>query len=151
MTQITEPADQTAFTTALSGYHLLTDPLLNKGTAFTVAERDVFGLHGLLPPQIGSLDEQVATPPRAISPQISQAPITSRSARRLSVFARCSSFLSVILRSRRLRTGLDALRRAPPIGLGRRRHPLHHARHDSGEDDRFGVLTGPSVPCGQNW
>src|SRR5580692_10279472 len=60
MIQTAEPADQTAVTTALSGYQLLTDPLLNKGTAFTEAERDVFGLHGLLPPHIGSLDEQVA-------------------------------------------------------------------------------------------
>jgi malate dehydrogenase (oxaloacetate-decarboxylating) len=60
MIQTAEPADQTAVTTALSGYQLLTDPLLNKGTAFAEAERDVFGLHGLLPPHIGSLDEQVA-------------------------------------------------------------------------------------------
>jgi len=60
MIQTAEPVDQTAVTTALSGYQLLTDPLLNKGTAFTEAERDVFGLHGLLPPHIGSLDEQVA-------------------------------------------------------------------------------------------
>ena len=60
MTQTAQSADQTAVTTALSGYHLLIDPLLNKGTAFTEAERNVFGLHGLLPPHIGSLDEQVA-------------------------------------------------------------------------------------------
>jgi malate dehydrogenase (oxaloacetate-decarboxylating) len=45
--------------TALSGYHLLYDPLLNKGTAFSEAERDAFDLHGLLPPRIGTLDEQV--------------------------------------------------------------------------------------------
>lgn len=45
---------------ALSGYNLLFDPLLNKGTAFTEAERDAFDLHGLLPPTIGTLDEQVS-------------------------------------------------------------------------------------------
>jgi len=45
--------------TALSGYELLTDPLLNKGTAFTDAERDEFDLHGLLPPYVTSLDLQV--------------------------------------------------------------------------------------------
>jgi malate dehydrogenase (oxaloacetate-decarboxylating) len=39
---------------------LLTDPLLNKGTAFTEEERTAFGLHGLLPPHVGTLDEQVA-------------------------------------------------------------------------------------------
>src|SRR5579864_3650516 len=45
--------------TALSGYELLNDPLLNKGTAFTEAERDAFELHGLLPPHVASLDYQV--------------------------------------------------------------------------------------------
>ena len=34
--------------TSLTGYELLTDPLLNKGTAFTEEERDDFGLHGLV-------------------------------------------------------------------------------------------------------
>src|ERR1700691_2550112 len=45
--------------TALSGYELLNDPLLNKGTAFNDAERDEFELHGLLPPYVTSLDLQV--------------------------------------------------------------------------------------------
>jgi len=45
--------------TALSGYELLNDPLLNKGTAFTEAERDEFDLHGLLPPYVTNLDPQV--------------------------------------------------------------------------------------------
>lgn len=44
---------------SLSGYELLTQPLLNKGTAFSNAERDVFDLHGLLPPNVGTLEEQV--------------------------------------------------------------------------------------------
>src|SRR5258707_8751624 len=44
---------------SLSGYELLANPLLNKGTAFTEAERNAFELHGLLPPNIGTLDEQV--------------------------------------------------------------------------------------------
>jgi malate dehydrogenase (oxaloacetate-decarboxylating) len=43
----------------LAGYQLLVDPLLNKGTAFTEHERDLFDLHGLLPPNIGTLEEQV--------------------------------------------------------------------------------------------
>jgi malate dehydrogenase (oxaloacetate-decarboxylating) len=47
-------------TTPLTGFGLLSDPLLNKGTAFTEAERDAFELHGLLPPHIGTLDEQVS-------------------------------------------------------------------------------------------
>jgi len=46
--------------TSRSGYHLLNTPLLNKGTAFTEEERDAFDLHGLLPPMVSTLDEQVA-------------------------------------------------------------------------------------------
>ena len=38
---------------------LLDTPLLNKGTAFTDAERSALGLHGLLPPQVETLDQQV--------------------------------------------------------------------------------------------
>jgi malate dehydrogenase (oxaloacetate-decarboxylating) len=53
-----EPTDHTV-DTALSGYELLNDPLLNKGTAFTAAERDAFDLHGLLPPHVAELDDQV--------------------------------------------------------------------------------------------
>jgi malate dehydrogenase (oxaloacetate-decarboxylating)(NADP+) len=42
------------------GMALLRDPLLNKGTAFTEAERDALGLRGLLPAHVLALDEQVA-------------------------------------------------------------------------------------------
>jgi malate dehydrogenase (oxaloacetate-decarboxylating) len=45
--------------TILSGYELLNDPLLNKGTAFTDSERDLFELHGLLPPHVTELEYQV--------------------------------------------------------------------------------------------
>ena len=41
------------------GAELLNQPMLNKGTAFTEAERDRLGLHGLLPPHVESLEEQV--------------------------------------------------------------------------------------------
>jgi malate dehydrogenase (oxaloacetate-decarboxylating)(NADP+) len=40
------------------GLALLRDPLLNKGTAFSERERDAFGLRGLLPAHVLSLDEQ---------------------------------------------------------------------------------------------
>ena len=42
------------------GVELLHDPLLNKGTAFTTAERDQLGLTGLLPSHVCSQEEQVA-------------------------------------------------------------------------------------------
>ena len=42
------------------GMDLLDTPLLNKGTAFTDEERTQFGLHGLLPPCVETLEEQVA-------------------------------------------------------------------------------------------
>jgi malate dehydrogenase (oxaloacetate-decarboxylating)(NADP+) len=41
------------------GQALLSNPLLNKGTAFTEQERDALGLRGLLPPRVFSLDEQL--------------------------------------------------------------------------------------------
>jgi malate dehydrogenase (oxaloacetate-decarboxylating) len=44
--------------TTLTGYDLLIHPRLNKGTAFTDRERDAFGLHGLLPPHVGTLEDQ---------------------------------------------------------------------------------------------
>ena len=44
--------------TSLQGVDLLFNSRLNKGTAFTEQERDVFGLHGLLPPHIGTLEDQ---------------------------------------------------------------------------------------------
>lgn len=46
--------------THLSGFALLNDPRLNKGTAFSEEERDRFDLHGLLPPHVGTLEEQIA-------------------------------------------------------------------------------------------
>ncbi len=42
-----------------SGFSLLRDPALNKGTAFTLEEREGFGLYGLLPPRVHTIDEQV--------------------------------------------------------------------------------------------
>jgi malate dehydrogenase (oxaloacetate-decarboxylating)(NADP+) len=40
------------------GMELLHDPLLNKSTAFTEAERDALGLRGLLPPRVFRLADQ---------------------------------------------------------------------------------------------
>ena len=45
---------------SLSGYDLLRSPRLNRGTAFTESERRQYGLDGLLPPGVSSLQLQVA-------------------------------------------------------------------------------------------
>ena len=44
--------------TDLRGYDLIRTPLLNKGTAFTLEERDALGLRGLLPPQANNMEQQ---------------------------------------------------------------------------------------------
>jgi malate dehydrogenase (oxaloacetate-decarboxylating)(NADP+) len=44
----------------LTGYDRLRNPRLNKGTAFTEAERRAFGLEGLLPPAVLNIELQVA-------------------------------------------------------------------------------------------
>ena len=57
---VTVRDQDTSIETPLMGYDLINSPMLNKGTAFVEVERDMFRLHGLLPPHIGSLDDQVA-------------------------------------------------------------------------------------------
>lgn len=57
-TQKTQYLEGGNIKTKLTGYNLLNNSRLNKGTAFTNNERDVFSLHGLLPPQVSTLEEQ---------------------------------------------------------------------------------------------
>ena len=45
---------------AKTGAALLQDPLLNKGTAFTYAERERLGILGLLPPRVSTPEQQLA-------------------------------------------------------------------------------------------
>ncbi len=54
---------------SLSGYDLINSPRWNKGTAFTDHERDIFHLHGLLPPHIGTLEDQLARRLQALNAQ----------------------------------------------------------------------------------
>ena len=42
-----------------TGYKILQDPLRNKGTAFTLAEREKYKLTGLLPSAVETLDTQL--------------------------------------------------------------------------------------------
>jgi malate dehydrogenase (oxaloacetate-decarboxylating) len=52
-------AGEDCYKTKARGLAVLTTPLLNKGTAFTLEEREDLGLTGLLPPVISTLMEQV--------------------------------------------------------------------------------------------
>jgi malate dehydrogenase (oxaloacetate-decarboxylating) len=54
---ISHPSDP--IETDLTGFDLICHPMLNKGMAFTESERDAFNLHGLLPPHVGTLEEQI--------------------------------------------------------------------------------------------
>lgn len=44
----------------IQGNALLRNPYFNKGSAFTKEERDTFKLHGLLPANVQTLEEQVS-------------------------------------------------------------------------------------------
>ena len=65
----TEALKHHSVQTGLTGYDLINDPRLNKGTAFTEQERDIFALHGLLPPHIGTLEDQIARRLNALNNQ----------------------------------------------------------------------------------
>ncbi len=56
----TQPGGAEIQHTKKRGMAVLTTPLLNKGSAFTVVEREALGLDGLLPPVISTLESQVA-------------------------------------------------------------------------------------------
>src|ERR1700749_3537039 len=62
-------ASQQPLQVSLSGFSLINSPRLNKGTAFTDHERDMFDLHGLLPPSVGSLEEQLERRMQALAAQ----------------------------------------------------------------------------------
>jgi malate dehydrogenase (oxaloacetate-decarboxylating) len=53
-------ATTTVIETTITGQAILEHPLLNKGSAFTQAEREALGLVGLLPPHVATMDEQLA-------------------------------------------------------------------------------------------
>ena len=50
--------DYLTISTEKRGKAVINDPLLNKGSAFSMEERDALGLHGLVPPQQNTLEQQ---------------------------------------------------------------------------------------------
>ncbi len=69
--QFPRPATIRTCQISLSGFNLINSPRLNKGTAFSDRERDVFGLHGLLPPHVGTLEDQIERRIQALRTQAS--------------------------------------------------------------------------------
>ena len=67
MSQSYMPPQNIIRTVHLRGMDLLNNPALNKGTAFTEDERETFGLNGLLPPVVESLDDQCVRAYQAFS------------------------------------------------------------------------------------
>ena len=59
MPTTSKPNFRRAYQLPAKGVDWLHNPIFNKGTAFTEAERDTLGLRGLLPPHVQSMDEQV--------------------------------------------------------------------------------------------
>ncbi|PET75346.1 NAD-dependent malic enzyme [Bacillus sp. AFS001701] len=57
---VLESVPENVILTTIKGKEVLSNPFLNKGTAFTKEEREDLGLEGLLPPQVITLDEQVS-------------------------------------------------------------------------------------------
>lgn len=55
---MTDKNDYLTINTDKRGKAVINDPLLNKGSAFSMAERDQLGLHGLVPPQQNTLEQQ---------------------------------------------------------------------------------------------
>ena len=64
-------AGEQAWETTCRGYSVLSDPWLNKGTAFTESERAALGLTGLLPSRVLTLDQQAQRAYRQCSQQAS--------------------------------------------------------------------------------
>jgi malate dehydrogenase (oxaloacetate-decarboxylating)(NADP+) len=58
--EIVETEKELSMQHDLHGGALLSDPARNKGTAFTLEERRKYGLEGLLPPAVATIDLQVA-------------------------------------------------------------------------------------------
>ncbi len=59
-TTLKRTAERRELVVSALGRALLLDPLTNKGTAFTRAERDALGLQGLLPPVVSTIEQQLA-------------------------------------------------------------------------------------------
>jgi malate dehydrogenase (oxaloacetate-decarboxylating) len=62
-------AGEKTYQVSISGYDLINSPRFNKGTAFSDYERDLFDLHGLLPPHVGCIDEQIERRIKALRAQ----------------------------------------------------------------------------------
>jgi malate dehydrogenase (oxaloacetate-decarboxylating) len=63
------PPKKNFIETSLTDYALIANPTLNKGTAFTLEEREAFNLFGILPTQISTLETQLVRTYKAFRAQ----------------------------------------------------------------------------------
>ncbi|MCD6047933.1 MAG: sfcA 2 [Gammaproteobacteria bacterium] len=66
---ISPPPKKEFIETSLTDYALIANPTLNKGTAFTLEEREAFNLFGILPTQISTLETQLVRTYKAFRAQ----------------------------------------------------------------------------------
>ena len=84
------------------GVDLLNHPALNKGTAaFTEDERSELGLHGLLPPRVEGLDQQVARASEAYTAEKTTTWSDTSTCGRCKTPTRCSSIACFSTTSRK--------------------------------------------------
>jgi malic enzyme len=67
--QLTDILPPERITTNTRGSEILRNPALNKGLAFTHEERQTFGLAGMLPPRVSTIEAQVALEQERIAAQ----------------------------------------------------------------------------------
>ena len=134
------------------GHELLARPLLNKDTAFTEHEREVFGLRGLLPPRVRTLDGEGERDDRARgAPELHRAagePTRASVGGRVAIEdPRAGNDLALVRACRDHRPCLQLRARARPRAA-RPFDPVGRRNYDPGDKEalRMQLIRVPSGP-----